>query len=192
MLTNHKENCLSINGAQSVKLEKGIIEFKNYCRQIHCPFKIYCVFECNLEGVEIHEGSYSKKYHHIFCSFSYKVLCIDDSFSKSIVVFRGENAVCEFIIAILQEYEHCKKVMKKHFNKNLIITEEEDQYQSSNTCWICKKLIDHDDKKVRDHCHVTSKFRGAAHWSCNLDVQLNRNVPVISHNLRGCDSHLIF
>ena len=82
--------------------------------------------------------------------------------------------------------------MKKHFNKNLIITEEEDQYQSSNTCWICKKLIDHDDKKVRDHCHVTSKFRGAAHWSCNLNVQLTRNVPVIFHNLRGCESHLIF
>ena len=82
--------------------------------------------------------------------------------------------------------------MKKHFNKNLIITEEEDQYQSSNTCWICKKLIDHDDKKVRDHCHVTSKSRGAAHWSCNLNVQLTRNVPVISRNLRACDSHLIF
>ena len=56
MLTNHKENCLSINGAQSVKLEKRIIEFKNYCRQIHCPFKIYCGFKCNLEGVEIYEG----------------------------------------------------------------------------------------------------------------------------------------
>ena len=56
MLTNHKENCLSINGAQSVKLEKRIIEFKNYCRQIHCPFKIYCGFKRNLEGVEIYEG----------------------------------------------------------------------------------------------------------------------------------------
>ena len=46
----------------------------------------------------------------------------------------GENAACELIKAILKEYEHCKKVMKKHFNKNLIINdEEEDQYQSSNT-----------------------------------------------------------
>ena len=51
VLKNHKENCLSINSAQSVKLEKGIIEFKN----------IYCDFECNLEGVEIYEGSCSKK-----------------------------------------------------------------------------------------------------------------------------------
>ena len=44
---------------------------------------------------------------------------------------------------------------------------EEEQFQSSNTCWIWKKLIDDDDEKIRDYCHVTGKFRGAAHWSCN-------------------------
>ena len=43
--------------------------------------------------------------------------------------------------------------MKKHFNKNLIMTEEEHLFQHSNNCWICKKLINHDDEKVRDHCH---------------------------------------
>ena len=59
---------------------------------------------------------------------------------------------------------YCKKAMEKHFNKNLIINgKEEDQFQSSNTCWICQKLIDHDDEKLRNHCHVTGKFRGAAH-----------------------------
>ena len=46
--------------------------------------------------------------------------------------------------------------------------EEEEEFQSSNTCWICEKLIDHDDEKVRDHCHITDKFRGAAHWGCNI------------------------
>ena len=132
---------------------------KIICRQIHCPFKIYCDFECNLEGVKFYEGSYSKKYHsHIFCSFAYKIVCIDDRFSKLIAVFRGENATYEFIKAILKEYEHCKKVMKKHFNKNLTITEEEDQYQSSNASWIYKKVIDHGDEKVRDCCHVTDKL----------------------------------
>ena len=48
--------------------------------------------------------------------------------------------------------------MKKYFNKNLIISKEEEQFQWSNTCWICEKLIDDDDEKVRDHCHVTGKF----------------------------------
>ena len=91
---------------------------------------------------------------------------------------------------ILKEYQYCKKVMEKHFNKNLIMSEEEEQFQSSNTCWISEKLIDDDDEKVRDHCHVTGKFRGAVHWSCSL--QLTKKVPVIFHNLRGYDSHLIF
>ena len=80
--------------------------------------------------------------------------------------------------------------MEKHFNKNLIMSEEEEQFQSSNTCWISEKLIDDDDEKVRDHCHVTGKFRGAVHWSCSL--QLTKKVPLIFHNLRGYDSHLIF
>ena len=82
--------------------------------------------------------------------------------------------------------------MKKHFSKNLIMgEEEEEEFQSSNTCWICEKLIDNDDEKVRDHCHVTGKFRDAAHWSCNKNLQLTKKVPVIFHNLRGYD-HLIF
>ena len=62
--------------------------------------------------------------------------------------------------------------MKKHFNKNLIMSEKkEEQIQSSNICWICEKLIDNDDEKVRNHSHVTGKFRGAAHWNCNINLQ---------------------
>ena len=58
--------------------------------------------------------------------------------------------------------------MKKHFNKNLVMSEEEEQLQSSNTCWICTKLIDDGDEKARDHCLVTGKFRDAAHWNCKF------------------------
>ena len=56
----HKEDCLSINGKQSIKVEKGIIKFENYSKQIPVPFKIYADFECNLRGVESYEGSYTK------------------------------------------------------------------------------------------------------------------------------------
>ena len=94
---------------------------------------------------------------------------------------------------ILKECEYCQKVMKKLFNKNLIVgEEEEEQFQSSNTCWICEKLIGNSNEKVRDHCYVTGKFRGAVHWSCNINLQLTQKVPVIFHNLKGYDSHLIF
>ena len=47
--TKHKKVCLSINGAQSVRLEKGTIDLKNYFKQIPAPFKVYADFECNLE-----------------------------------------------------------------------------------------------------------------------------------------------
>ena len=61
VLTEHKEVCLSINGAQSVRFEKGTIEFQNYFKQIPVPFKFYADFECNLDSVESYKGSYSKK-----------------------------------------------------------------------------------------------------------------------------------
>ena len=61
VLTKHKDDCLSINGKQSVKLEKGKIEFENYFKQVPVPFKIYTDFECNLEGVESYERPYTKK-----------------------------------------------------------------------------------------------------------------------------------
>ena len=82
-----------------------------------------------------------KKYQdHIPCSFAYKFVCSDDKFSKLIVDFRDENAAYEFIKVILKEYEYCEKVMKKHFYKNLIISEEEKHlFQQTNSCWICKK-----------------------------------------------------
>ena len=136
VLIKHKENCLSINGKQSVILEKGIIEFENYFKEIPVPFKICADFECNLRRFESYEGSYTKKYQdHIPCSFAYKVIYVDDTFSKRIVVYRGENAAYEFIKAILKEYKYCRKVMHKHFNKNLIMSEKEERlFQESNSC----------------------------------------------------------
>ena len=126
VLIKHKENCVSINGKQSVILEKGIIEFENYFKQVPVPFKIYADFEGNLRGFESYEGSYTKKYQdHVPCSFAYKVACIDDRFTKRIVVYRGENVAYEFIKAGLKEYKYCRRVMNKDFNKNLIMSEEE-------------------------------------------------------------------
>ena len=66
VLIKHKENCLSINGKQSVILEKRIIEFENYFKQIPVLFKIYADSECNLRGVESYEGSYTKNINITF------------------------------------------------------------------------------------------------------------------------------
>ena len=193
VMIKHKEDCLSINGVQSVDVEEGIINSENYSQQLPVPFKTYADFECNLQDTEIYDGLCTKKYHdHVPCSYAYKIVCIDDRFSKPIVVYRGENVAYEFIKAILKEYKYCKKIMKKHFNKNLIMSEEEEYlFQQRNNCWISEKIINDEDAKVKDHCHVTGKFGGAAHWSCNINFQLTKRTPVIFHNLKGYDSHLI-
>ena len=84
VLTEHKENCLVINGKQNVKLGKGSISFKNYSKQLQAPFKIYADFECILrptssKKVSDKNGSYTEKYQkHVPCSFAYKVICVDN------------------------------------------------------------------------------------------------------------------
>ena len=70
-------------------------------KQLPVPFKIYADFKCNLKNVECYEGTYTKKYHeHVPCSYAY-IVCIDDRFSKPIVVYRDGNAAYKFIKAIL-------------------------------------------------------------------------------------------
>ena len=107
-----------------------------------------------------------KKYQdYIPFSFAYKVVCIDNKFSKRVVLYRGKNAAYRFINEIPGEYDYCKKMIKKHFNKNLqffMSAEEEGRFQLGNSCWICDKLFDVGDDKVRDHCHVTGKYTSAA------------------------------
>ena len=130
VIIKHKEDCLSINGVQSVDVE-GIMTFENYSKQLPVPFKIYADFECNLQDTEIYEGSCTKKYHdHVSCSYAYKIVCVDDRFSKQIVVYRGKNAAYEFIKAILKEYKYCKNIIKKHSNKNLIMSKKKNIYFS--------------------------------------------------------------
>ena len=82
---------MSINGAQSIRFQKGTTEFKNCFKQIPVLFKFYADFGCNLKSVESYKGFCSKKYQdHIFCSFAYKLVSADDKFSQHIVGFRGE------------------------------------------------------------------------------------------------------
>ena len=67
--------------------------------------------------------------------------------------------------------------------------EEEDNHNKENSCYICKKDFNND--KVRDHCHFTGKYRGAAHNTCNLRYKVPKNIPVIFHNGSTYDYHFI-
>ena len=66
-----------------------------------------------------------------------------------------------------------------------------ERFKSSNRCWICDKLFDVRDNKVRDHRHATGKYRGSPYWSCNNNLKLTKEVPVTFHKLKGYHSHLI-
>ena len=58
-------------------------------------------------------------------------------------------------------------------------------------CHICDGVFTEADPKILDHRHVTGKYRGATHNSCNLNFKLTGKIPVVFHNLRGYDSHFI-
>ena len=139
VLIKHKEDCLMINGKQNVRLEKGFIRFKKFNRQIPVPSKIYADFGSILKscdvGVDNDCFSYTRKYQdHILCSFAYKVVFIDDKYSKDAVLYRETNAVFKFIEMILKQYSYCRKGMK-HFNKILVMSfEENEEFERSNIC----------------------------------------------------------
>ena len=68
------------------------------------------------------------------------------------------------------------------------ILSDKDEFNDVAHCWICKGSLIND--KVRDHCHFTGKYRGAAHYIYNLQFKKPKFAPVIFHNLAGYDSHL--
>ena len=204
VLSNHKDICIQVNGTQAIKMpnkDNNILKFNNFHKQQPVPFVIYADFEAITEKVQgcQQEGnkSYTEAYQiHTDCGYGYKVVCCyDDKYTKPIQLYRGEKAVYKFMENILEEVKYCKKVMKKHFNKPLRMTEENEQeFKKATTCHICDKKYTEKDIRVRDHCHITGEFRGSAHQECNLKLRINPKeikIPVIFHNLRGYDSHFI-
>ena len=211
ILANHVNTCLTINGAQAINMHKqgeNILKFNNFHKQLPVPFVIYADFEAitkKVQGCEQSEEmkkdkdrrSYTEAYQtHEDCGYGYKVVCCyDDKYSKSTRIYRGENAVYKFMEKMLEEVEYCKAVIKKRFNKPLVMTEVDEQnFKTMDRCHICGEKYTDKDVRIRDHCHITGKFRGSAHQECNLKLRIkpeNIKTPVIFHNLRGYDSHFI-
>ena len=96
---------------------------------------------------------------------------------------------------MLEEVKYRKTVIKKHFNKPLVMTEVDEQnFKTMDGCHICGKKYTDKDVHIRDHCHIIAKFRVSAHQECNLKLRIkpeNLKIPVIFHNLRGYDSHFM-
>ena len=204
VLSDHKDNCITVNGMQAVKMpdkDNNILKYNNFHKQQPVPFVIYADFEAITEKISgcqpNNNKSYTEAYQkHTDCGYGYKVVCCyDDKYSKPTKTYRGKKTVYKFMEAMLDEVKYCKKVAKKEFNKPLRMTkEDEKEFQKAKECHICNKKYINEDIKVRDHCHITGKYRGSAHQECNLKLTVNPEevkIPVIFHNLRGYDSHFI-
>ena len=190
------------------KKGENILKFNNFHKQFPVTFVIYADFEAitkKVQGCKQSEEmekdkdtrSYTEAYQtHEDCGYGYNVVCCyKKKYSKPIQTYRGENAVYKFMEKMLEEVEYCKVVVKKRFNKPLVMTEDDEtHFKLMDKCHFCGNKYTEKDMRVRDHCHITGKFRGSAHQECNLKLRIKPEeikVPVIFHNLRGYDSHFI-
>ena len=195
---NHSGDCMVVNGTQKIAMPKegSKVYFNNYDRQLPVPFVIYADFESIIKNVDTCIPADNKSYTHQYqkheaCGFGYKVVChYDKKYSKEAVIYRGPDVVSKFITNMFDEVIDCQRVMFEQFNKPLKMTDiDEEDFQTAENCHICnRKYQEYEEENipVRDHCHITGKYRGSAHRDCNLKLQISADkirVPVIFHNL---------
>ena len=211
-LAKHRVDCIAINGVQAIKMPKkytdknGVerppsVYFNNYHKSLPVPFSIYADLECITEKISgcqpSDRKSYTEKYQkHTACSFGYKVVChYDEMYSGDVVIYRGKDCIEKFMKCMFEEVKNCQKIIRDNFNKPLKMSiEDEKAFNEATHCHICEKKYKVDDVPVRDHCHITGKYRGSVHQTCNLKLQISAEkikIPVIFHNLKGYDSHFI-
>ena len=193
-LNKHLEYC---SNHEAVKIEmpnKGdILKFKNYYKGERLLFMIYADTESLVKPIQSckpsSQSSYTKKYQkHEPISFSYYIKCFDDNvFKPRLRSYTGEDAMQKFVEWLENDVKEIANIPEKRM---IFKIQEQQQYEKETKCWVCKGKFKQDDKKVRDHCHFTGRYRGAAHNSCNLKYRKPNFTPVAFHNLSGYDSHL--
>jgi len=158
------------------------------------PFVIYADFECITTKLTTEskdkDESYTNKYQeHKPCGYAYHVVSCWDNYKSDIQLYRGEDCMDHFMNALKKESSKLIKIITK--NTPMIITKEQTkQFNKAINCHICDKELGED--RVRDHCHESGEYRGAAHNKCNVNYNYKDvKIPVIVHNLKGYDSHLI-
>ena len=183
--------------------EGSKISFGNFYKTQPAPFVIYADFEAITEKIDTfqppNDKSFTTTYQsHQACSYGYKVVCLlNDSLSKPVRTYRGRDAIEQFINRMFKEVNRCQNVIyhKKNEPEN-ITKEQESKFQKSTRCYICEVKYKKEEinKRVRDYCGITRKYRGSAHENCSQNLRLDPEkikIPVIFHNLRGYDSHFI-
>ena len=198
LLEKHIKYC-SNNQTVAVKMPKpkSYLNFKNYYKQLPIPFVVYADFECFTKPMNSCIPNPKESYNYNYQKHEPSGFCF---YVKSIVpgihikpIIYTKNSEDEDIAKIF--VEKLKEVTKGIYNdfycrpKPLKLnSEEQKSFQQAKNCHICGYELKED--KVRDHCHFTGKYRGAAHNKCNLMCKKPKLLPVIFHNLQGYDAHL--
>lgn len=205
LLNEHRPYCNKFD-FQKVEFPKqgnDIISFKDFDKQIPVPFVIYADFEAFARKVDTclpdpDKSSTTHRTKFEACGYSYIVVSTNERYTKSPVVYRGDDAVQHFFDDMLKEEEYIKEKLS-HIEPMMMNEESEKTFQNATHCYICNQpftnLI-----KCRDHDHLGTgdptsdnytNFRNAACQSCNLNLQHPSFIPVFFHNLRGFDLHLL-
>ena len=174
---------------------KNKLTFQNPHKQLPALYIIYADFEALIAKVEGPEPNPTKSntqrtQHHEACSICYiMVLC--DGQTEPPVEYRGPNAAEHFLESLQEEERKIEGVLADPKARRMT-QEDWHAFHAAETCHVCDKPLKGDS--VRDHCHITGKYRGAARNACNLKLRLNAKtttILVVFHNLRGYDSHLL-
>ena len=111
---------------------------------------------------------------------------------KTFKSYLDQDAVHKFITTMVKERIPWSRVMKEHFDKELVMTKEDDEnFETSTNLSIHYDTFVKGNVEVRDHSHVTGKYRGAAHRNCDVDISLNYKVSIVFSNLKSCDVHFV-
>ena len=183
--------------------KKPIIKFKKHKNRFELPIVGFADFEsilkpCTNQTCEqcnsfpcICAKSFSveTQQHSVFC---YSLIFVD----KAGKVFReesytGQDAIKHFL-KTLQECEKDLIAKMRRFRKcSRLKPVQESLFLTSSVCHICRKDFTCSDTKVRDHCHMTGEFLGAAHQTCNLLRIDTEEIPIFFHNGTRYDFHFI-
>ncbi|XP_066933765.1 uncharacterized protein [Clytia hemisphaerica] len=210
-LKKHIPYCCG-HGLQRIYLPKrngtdDKVFFNSTKPMLRIPFVMYADFECLLQPSEtvVHGGKKeswtSKEEEHVPSGFAVYTKCDDPRYYQEPFVYRGDDFAVKFIDHVLAEAAEIKKIYSRRMRANLT-SEEQTEYDNADKCYLCNDEFitnsDHPDyknrRKVLDHNHLDSTYRGACHSICNLNLAINPKtvqIPCIFHNLKGYDAHLI-
>ena len=140
----------------------------------------------------LEEPSKTEINEHIPCGYSFFTHCSFDKTKNKLDYYRGDNCMEKFCKNL---GEHATKIIKYEKKYMITLKKKEEKYHiKQKVCYICKKEFNRDDKKhykVKDHCHYTGKYRGAAYNTCNLRYRIPKEIPIVFHNGSTYDCRFI-